>query len=142
VTEIERALIHLEIERLTLHWSRLLDRGLYDELPALFTEGGVYILHGKWDLRGREQIKTHYGERKAGDHTARHSSTNLRLTIDSPDQVHGTGLLTVYRHEGSGMGTTVPGSIQDFEDIYVRGADQHWLFAERRLTPIFKRPPQ
>ena len=90
-------------------------------------------------MRGRDALISRYASRTPGDRASRHSSTNLRVTVAPDGSLRGTGILVVYRHEGEGMGTTLPVGLQDFTDRYVQLADGTWRFAERVLQEIFSR---
>ncbi len=128
---------YFEIQSLIYQWAHCLDQGKYSEIPDLFTDEGIYIFDENWDIRGRAQLEARYRDRAATDRVARHVSTNLIISVLNSDRASGTGTLTVYRHVGAGLGSTVPASVQDFKDIYEKSSDGRWRFAERRLTQVF-----
>src|SRR5262245_23225674 len=128
----EELILRIEIEALTNRWAWLLDHGPYAEIPELFTDDGVYIFEGQWDVRGIAALRDRYAKRVDGDRVARHVSSNLRLEIIGPDHATGTGLLTIFKRQGQGMSPAVPTAVADFVDQYVRGSDGVWRFRERR----------
>ncbi len=115
----------------------LIDHGRADEISALYTEDGKMLGVGP-DLVGREAIAV-WSEKRAAmrDRTSRHCCTNLRLVPVSEHEVRGTMILTVFRHDGTGSGPALPLLVGDYDDLYRRGADGTWRFAERRITPAF-----
>lgn len=127
----------LEIEELVYRWCAMLDRADHSAIPDSFTDDGRYGVSGGWDLNGRDALTEHYRGRSLAGRTCRHVCTNLILEAISDDEVAGRGLLTVFRHEGAGLGPAVPTSVLDFHDRYRRGEDGRWRFRERRLTAIF-----
>lgn len=127
------------LQALVLTWSDCLHRDAYDQFIELFTEDGRYAFEGQWDVVGRDALVERYRGRKPGDRISRHVCSNLLLRADGEHEATGVGLLTVYRHVGEGMGTTLPDSVQDFRDRYRRMPDGTWRFVERVITPVFVR---
>ncbi len=116
----------------------LIDHGQADRTAELFTEDGRLLGLGP-DLVGLDAIRA-WGVSRAAirERTSRHVCTNLRLVPVSADEIHGTVILTVYRYDGPDPGDTRPFMVGDYDDIYRRGADGAWRFAQRRITPSFK----
>ena len=125
------------IADLVTEFAWLLDHGQADRLADLFADDGAFLGVGD-DLRGRGAIAA-WGKRRAAmtERTSRHCCCSPRLVAEKPDRVRGTVLLTVYRHDGSRPGPATPLMVGDYEDIYQRGSDGRWRYAERRLVPIF-----
>ena len=125
------------IAALVAEHSWMIDHGQADRVPELFTEDGR-LFGGGPDLIGLDAIRA-WSVRRAAmrERTSRHVCTNLRLTRVSDDEVRGTGILTLYRRDGPGPGDATPLLVGDYDDIYRRGADGTWRFAERRITPTF-----
>lgn len=129
----------IAIEQLTIEYSYLLDHGRANELPALFTADGV-LDNPNIGLRavGRQAIADYYSKRAADQRTTRHVSTNLHIMFQTPDRANGTRLITYYRGDGAGPTFPAkPGSVGEYEEIYVRGTDKKWRFAYRKNRPIF-----
>jgi uncharacterized protein (TIGR02246 family) len=130
----DRAAIH---DLVTEHaWT--LDHGDPARLAEHYTEDGELIGLDK-PLIGRDAIGT-WGRWRAGlkGRTSRHVHTNVRLTVE--DGVH-RGVVTtlLYRHEGDGMGGTVPFLVSDYVDTYEK-VDGRWLIAHRDMRRVFADP--
>ena len=125
------------LEALVMDHAWLIDQGRADEIPRLYTEDGS--LHGVGpDLVGRDAIAAWSVNRAAmRDRVSRHVCTNFRLVPVSDDEVHGTSILTVFRHDGAGQRGTTPFMVADCDAVYRRGDDGTWRIARRRLTPAF-----
>lgn len=61
--------------------------------------------------------------------------TNVRLRSESPDQVRGTTIMTIYRSIGESVRPQL--IVGDVEDLYRLGADGRWRLAQRKLVPAF-----
>ena len=102
---------------------------------ALFADG--VLLGVGPDLIGLDAIRTWAVARAAmRERTSRHVCTNLRLLPVSDDEVHGTVILTIYRHDGPDPGDARPFMVGDYDDIYRRGPDGTWRFARRRVVQV------
>ncbi len=125
------------VEALVAEHAWLIDHGQADEIAELYTEDGS--MHGVGpDLIGRDAIAAWSVNRAAmRDRVSRHVCTNFRLVPVADDEVHGTLILTVFRHDGVGQRVTLPFMVGDCEDIYRRGDDGTWRIARRRITPAF-----
>jgi hypothetical protein len=131
--------VRFEIERLVHSWCHHLDQAEYPQLLALFTDQGRYVFEGRWDIRGQAALKAWYDKRKTEDRVSRHCATNLRLTLRSEGVASATGIVTVYRHIGADIGSTIPAAVLDLEDRYQLGVDGRWRIAEHRLIEVFTR---
>jgi ketosteroid isomerase-like protein len=128
--------IRAAIEALVIEHAWLIDHGQAGRLDELYTEDGLMTGLGP-EVRGREAIRV-WGKSRAAitERTSRHVSTNLRLQALAAGDITGHVILTVYRHDGEGMGDTTPFAIADYRDVYRRDG-QSWRFAERHLTTVF-----
>ena len=127
----------LAIEELVHRHSWLIDHGQAGRLPELFTEDASLIGVGP-DKHGRAAIAAWATAREAmGDRRSRHLNANVVLDPVAPDEVRGTVALTLYRHDGPGPGSAAPLAVAEYADIYRKGADGAWRFAERRLAVVF-----
>ncbi len=125
------------VEALVAEHAWLIDHGQADRISELYAEDGKMYGVGP-DLIGRDAIAAWSLSRAAmRDRVSRHVCTNLRLVPVSEDEVHGTSILAVFRHDGPGARPTVPFMVGDCEDVFRRGADGAWRIAERRMTPAF-----
>ena len=68
---------------------------------------------------------------------SRHVQSNLRLVPVSAIECRGTVVLTLYRHDGPGKAEPAPLMVAEYDDVYRKGPDGTWRFAERRLSVLF-----
>lgn len=112
-----------------------LDHGDPRDLADHYTEDGVLIGLEK-PLEGRSALRA-WGEWRAGvvDRTSRHVHTNIRLTRHDGEH-RGVVTTLLYRHEGDGLGGTVPLLVSDYLDTY-RRVEGRWLIARREMRRVF-----
>lgn len=136
MSPLERAVIRSEIEALIAEYGYLFDHGRAEEMPSLFTEHALFSgLAGT--ARGHEELRALFVGTAAKMSKTRHVCTNLRLEIDNENRVKGTVVVTSYGHRGDGLGKPIPHTVGDFHDLYLRGDDGRWRFAERRIEVAF-----
>ena len=129
------------IERLVHEHAWLIDHGQASRVVDLYTEDGRVLGIGP-DKVGRAAIAAWADARQAmADRQSRHVQTNLRLVQASDSTVHGTVVLTLYRHDGPGPASPIPLLVGEYADTYTNGPDGTWRFAERHLAVLFGRPP-
>lgn len=137
MTEADDPNVRQAIEALIHEYAWLVDHGQADRVPDLYTQDGRLLGVGP-DKVGREAIAEWATQRAAmTQRRSRHVHSNIRLRSVSPGVVHATTILTLYRHDGEETGAAVPFMIGEFEDVFQRGADTGWRFAERRLHGVF-----
>lgn len=130
-----------QIQALITEHAWVLDRGDVRDLPRFYTDDGV-LLGLEEPLHGRPAIEQ-WAERRAAltGRRSRHVHTNVRLAAadTGADTASGTMVTMLYRHEGEGLGATVPLSVSDYDDIY-RRVDGRWLIARREMRRAFADP--
>ncbi len=128
-----------EIQALITEHAWVLDRGDVRDLPRLYTDDGV-LLGLEEPLHGRPAI-AQWAERRATltGRRSRHVHTNVRLVTAGGAEARGTMVTLLYRHEGDGLGSTVPLSVSDYDDSY-RRVDGQWLIARREMRRAFVDP--
>jgi ketosteroid isomerase-like protein len=137
MAETMEAADRLAIEALIHEFSWLIDHGEAQKLPELFTEDGRVLGVGPAKM-GQQAIAEWGRERVAmTQRRSRHVQSNIRLEAISASVVRGTVVLTLYRHDGEGPGSPSPLLIGEYQDVYQRGADARWRFAERSLAVLF-----
>ena len=62
----------------------------------------------------------------------------MRFVVDGPDAAHGTTVLMVYMAAEPGAATTLPFSVGEDHDRFVR-TEQGWRFVSRRWVELFAR---
>ena len=142
---------HIQLCRLAVEAVHRVDSGHADTYHELFTEDGELIIpattsNGKvivpeTTLRGRQAI--HEWGRAIVESgalgTIRHVCGNMRFLADGPDAAVGTTVLTVFQGKGPGSPTTLPWSVGEDHDRFVRTKDG-WRIASRRWVELFARP--
>ena len=125
------------IEQLVAEHAWLIDHGQADRVAALFTEDARLLGIGP-DKVGQAAIQAWAAERAAmTGRRSRHVQSNLRLAAASAVECRGTVVLTLYRHDGPGKAEPAPFMVAEYDDIYRKGPDDTWRFAERRLSVLF-----
>jgi len=137
--------------RLVIEAVHRIDHGLADTYHEMFTHDGELIIpattsNGKvivpeTTLRGRKAIQE-WGQgivRSGSLGTIRHVCGNMRFIADGPDAAVGRTVLTVYQGTGPGSPTTLPWSVGEDHDRFVR-TEQGWRIASRRWVELFARP--
>jgi hypothetical protein len=130
---------HAQLARLVTEAAWRVDFGRPETLHELFMDEGTLNV-GQGVLRGREQIRQ-WGRDLAEAQTyqcIRHVCGNMRFVADGGDAAEGITVLTVYMNAGDGPGTTLPWTIGEDHDRFVR-TDRGWRFASRYWTELFVR---
>ena len=129
---------YLELSRLVIEHTWRVDNGRVDTLHELYMDDGV--LDVGMPLRGREAIREWGRQLVAAPpwSSIRHVCGNMRFVATGPDTAEGTTILTVFMAAGSGPATTLPFSVGEDHDRFVRTADG-WRFASRRWVELFGR---
>lgn len=139
---VRETMDRVAIERLTIEYSYLLDHGRATELAALFTDDAVLELSSGMRATGRDAIAAYYARRAMEPRTTRHLSTNLRIVFETPDRAVGTRLILYFRGEsGSPPFPAAPGSVNEYQEVFVRGGDGQWRFALRKAKLLFSGLP-
>jgi len=131
--------VRLALHELVNEFAYLVDFGPAETIADLFAEDGWY---GWGDKRavGRDAIRDTYRQRAArGLRTARHLTTNLRLSTVSDNEAHGQSIWLIFAEDGPPPHPAVPLLVADVADVYVR-QDGRWLFQSRQLTDVFVAP--
>jgi len=131
--QVRSALGELVIE---FNWK--LDHAEPAGFSNLFEPEGVFIT-AQGSVEGSDALDAFAVKRTAMDRTSRSVLSNHRLVALSPDVVEGTVLVTLYMHDGIGVGVPVPHSVSEYRDVYAKGSDGAWRFRERRSTSVFAR---
>lgn len=127
---------HSALARLNEDFCFELDRGTPEGFAALFTEDAFYT-HGERQSRGRDAVLAFARSRTAaGPRTSRHVQSGLRLD-GGPVAATGISCCVTWAASASPpIADTAVLLVADFYDTYAR-VDGRWLFAERRIVPIF-----
>lgn len=136
--EIERMHAEWACVRLTQDFCYLIDQRRYDELAALFTEGGTWVRHGV-RLEGRAAIVAALETRPPNQFT-RHVTTGFHFSEVTPDSARATFYNTSYYSMEKGEPPFIyrpeNALILDFEDRFEKGR-HGWRIAERLTNATF-----
>jgi len=130
---------YVELSRLVIEHGWLTDNGRADEVNELYVDDGELVLP-PGPIRGRQAIYE-WGRQLVEAppwRTIRHVAGNMRFVYDGPDAAEGTTVLTVFMVAGDDKATTVPWSVGEDHDRFVR-TDQGWRFVSRRWVELFAR---
>jgi hypothetical protein len=141
LTDLERINIRLALEDLNTAFCYHLDRDDVDALLELFVDD-VYYTHGSRVSRGKAELERVFRSRSASEkRTSRHLYSGLKLEIESETRARGTCVCMTFGAYGEPpLSPAIPTLVADFDDVYVRGGDGHWRFAERHIHRIFVAP--
>ena len=130
---------YIELSRLVIEHTWRVDNGHADTVHELYVADGVLDVPPK-PLRGRQAIKE-WGRQLIEAppwRTLRHVCGNMRFVADGPDAAYGTTVLTVFMVVGSEPATTMPFSVGEDHDRFVR-TEQGWKLLSRRWVDLFTR---
>lgn len=126
------------IESIIHEHAWLIDQNQADRLHELYASNGKMLGVGM-ELDGKEAIRKYGVERvKMTGRKARHLCSNLRISPVDAEHVQGNFMITLYRHEGEGLGDATPVAIADITDTYVVGGDGRLLIEQRRIDLAFE----
>jgi len=129
---------HVGLSRLVTEHAWRVDHGRADTVHELYVDNGV--LDVGTPVRGREAIRE-WGRQlvaAAPWRSIRHVCANMRFVADGANAAEGTTLLTVFMVAGPGAATTVPFSVGEDHDRFVR-TEQGWKLVSRRWVELFSR---
>jgi len=130
---------YVQLSRLVMEHGWRTDNGIADTIHELYVDDGELLLPGT-PLRGRQAIRE-WGKQIAQSppwRSIRHSCSNMRFVYDGPNAAKGTTMLTVFMVAGEGPATTLPWSVGEDHDRFVRTA-QGWKLVSRRWVELFSR---
>jgi hypothetical protein len=122
------------IEALIIEHAWLLDHGCRGDLAHLYTEDGQ-LLGSKFGTIKRAQMMTWSNTPPENQtHWSHHQCTNIRIKAEGSDIARGWVQLLLHVREGKGPITEE--FVGEYQDRYVRDAQGHWRFSERKLVPL------
>jgi len=130
---------YIQLTRLVMEHGWRTDNGIADTIHELYVDDGELLLPGT-PLRGRQAIRE-WGKQIAQSppwRSIRHSSSNMRFVYDGPNAAKGTTMLTVFMVAGDGPATTLPWSVGEDHDRFVR-TEKGWKLVSRRWVELFSR---
>jgi hypothetical protein len=130
---------YVELSRLVLEHGWRTDHGRADTIHELYVDNGELVLPPT-HLRGREAIRE-WGRQLVQFppwRSIRHVCGNMRFVVDGPNSAHGTTVLTVFMVAGTAAAMTVPFSVGEDHDRFVR-TEQGWRLLSRRWEELFAR---
>lgn len=138
-TTDDMVLIRAQIDALNVEFWYRVDHHNGEGVADLFTEDGAYSVPGGRHS-GRAAIAESYVKRAArGPRVSRHVHSNLRLTVETPTLATGVSILTLWARDGEApLALTLPVSVSDVHDTYVKGDDDVWRIQHRHITAAFR----
>lgn len=131
-----------EIERLDTAYWNCADCISDQNIDELFHSEGILLL-GTLKLVGKKEIKEFFDKRashnlKEGRFT-RHIVSNISHEYVVENQVKSYSKVMVFSGYGEDLPIQVslPSTIADVEDTYVKDSSDKWKFAMRRICPVF-----
>jgi hypothetical protein len=128
---------HFQLARLVTEIAWRIDHGKAETVHELFVDEGEMTL-GQTSLRGREEIREWGRKRVAATYRTRHVCTNMRFVADGDDTAEGTTVVTQYLGEEDGLGMTLPNTVGEDHDRFVR-TDHGWRLVSRHWDQLFVR---
>ena len=130
-----------QIFDIILRYFWLVDHGRADETGAFFADD-AQLTFGPGapkpgTIEGAAIPIAMRARAKQTEVTTRHVLSNIILTVRDANTVEANALLTLFRSNDEHRGT-VPASVADIEDIYVRSGES-WKIHRRRILPVFNR---
>jgi hypothetical protein len=130
---------HVQLARLVTEIGWRIDNGRAVTVHELFVDDGRLTM-GPTPMVGRDALRE-WG-RDLDENPAypgiRHVSTDSRFVATGPDQASGTTILTAYLVTEKGAGETIPLTVGEDRDTFVRTA-AGWRFSSRLWVPLFNR---
>lgn len=136
-----RAEDEFAIARLNERFCHALDRGSPGDFAALFTDDALYS-NGPRISQGSAAILTFATARRETPRTSRHFMSGLSVDFAPEDEQKATGISCCIAYSAATeppIASVQPILIADFADKY-RKQNGVWLYAERRIIPIFTPP--
>jgi hypothetical protein len=130
---------YFELSRLVNEHTWRVDNGYADTVYELYTEDGELNVPPA-PIRGHQALREWGRELVNGApwKTIRHVGANMRFVMDGPNAAIGTTVLTVFMFAGQGQATTLPWSVGEDHDRYVR-TENGWKIASRNWVELFSR---
>lgn len=118
------------IEALFSEFSWCADRGLEEQMAALFTDDGVLAVGGQ-EFKGRSRIKQVSSQRAQPPRHTRHTWSGLRIEHQTGTSVHTTAIqITFERSDAESLPMV---RVSDLFDQVVRTDDGVWRFLRREI---------
>jgi SnoaL-like protein len=130
---------YVQLSRLVIEHAWRVDNGRADTVHELYVDDGELVVPPA-PVRGRQALRE-WGQRivqAPAWRSIRHVCGNMRFVTDGADTAEGTTLLTVFMVAGPGAGTTLPWSVGEDHDRFVR-TEVGWKLVSRHWVELFTR---
>jgi hypothetical protein len=127
---------HFALSRLVEEIAWRIDHGQADRVWELFVPSGVLDTSGT-PLVGHDAIREWGRARAAASVCTRHICSGMRFISHGEGRATGSTLLTVFSHDGEGLGPAVPAVVGEDTDEFVLTAGG-WRFESRRFETLFR----
>jgi len=130
---------YVQLSRLVIEHGWRTDNGRADTVHELYVDDGELSVPPK-PLRGRQAIHEWGRQLVAAPpwRTIRHVCGNMRFVADGPNAAEGTTLLTVFMVTGTEAMKTVPWSVGEDHDRFLR-TEHGWRIVSRHWVELFAR---
>jgi uncharacterized protein (TIGR02246 family) len=128
----------LELQELNSRYAQALDHNDLDAFLAVFAPDALYRFEQRRS-QGHAQLADFFTGRQArGPRTTRHLFSGLQLRFTADDEATGNSVWMSFAAQGlPPFSQAEPFLVADMADRYVLQGGR-WLFAERRITPVFR----
>ena len=128
-----------ELEALTIDYWYDVDTNGGAAAAAFYVDDGVYATTLR-EYRGRDAIEKFYGNRRdRGPRVSLHLVNNFRLAQVGDDRVTCQYILSLLAADGAPVLPSRPAIlVAVVEEVAVKQGDGSWLYASRRITPLFR----
>ena len=130
---------YVQLSRLVIEHGWRVDNGRADTVHELYVDDGELDVPPT-PVHGRQAL-IEWGRRIVEAppwRTICHVCGNMRFVADGANAAQGTTVLTVFMVAGSAASTTVPYSVGEDHDRFVR-TEQGWKLVSRRWVELFAR---
>jgi ketosteroid isomerase-like protein len=139
IDEKTRAAV-IELQQMVADYWHEVDTNNAAAAPEFFTEDGVFDVGNKLRYEGRAGVRAFYDQRALrGQRTTRHTFTNLRVELESPNSAKVSYIVTNYGADGPAPVTDFdgPSLVSQIEARCIRNAEGVWRIAALRGDPMF-----
>src|SRR5262245_31204695 len=130
---------YVQLGRLVTEHAWRVDNGHADTVHELYIDDGELLVPPA-PVRGRQAIQE-WGRRIVAAPTwrlIRHVCSNMRFVTTGINDAEGTSVLTVFMVAGPTTPTTIPWSVGEDHDRFIR-TKQGWRFVQRHWFELFTR---
>ncbi len=131
---------HHYIEHLVYQYASAIDRGDFDTLGALFSQGSIIYMPGSWQIKGAKNVVNHFSKTvkiypETGTPCTMHQVTNIDVVIDDSGKRATANAVFVVHQAVPDEPIKLICTGRYFDRFNFDGT--HWYFSERRVMPEY-----